>query len=384
MKLENITLGSKRICILLLGITCNLAIADESEDRISVYKSNNLLPMEVELQSLETAGTTLKFTKSSLTWVKFPIATGNFSEDAISARRDKWSGILRYWSGAIKAIDSETGEELWDVDGDDIYLYLYDIANRNSPEANGITKEIAEYYLSVALDPSGNTYNGDIGTPRFEGINVPDAIDVAGMDLRDKNLSGDFSRLENLTPEQLSTANWGTSSSIGYKFPNGFDVGSLDFTGKYIYDCGLESCKGLTAEQLNSVASDHYQYWSEGIKLPSGMDLTGLNKLFPKTDYTNTVGLTVDMLNNNTGSLYGAILPAMDISGFTGGRGEWSYADFSNTTGLKASVIAAQYGNNLMGPVTISQATWDSYTTEEQEQIKNYVTVKPNRNHTGG
>ena len=64
--------------------------------------------------------------------------------------------------------------------------------------------------------------------------------------------------------------------------------------------------------------------------------------------------------------------------------GEWSYADFSNTTGLKASVIAAQYGNNLMGPVTISQATWDSYTTEEQEQIKNYVTVKPNRNHTGG
>ena len=171
------------------------------------------------------------------------------------------------------------------------------------------------------MDPSGNTYNGDIGTPRFEGINVPDAIDVAGMDLRGKNLSGDFSRLENLTPEQLSTANWGTSSSIGYKFPNGFDVGSLDFTGKYIYDCGLESCKGLTAEQLNSVASDHYQYWSEGIKLPSGMDLTGLNKLFPKTDYTNTVGLTVDMLNNNTGSLYGAILPAMDISGFTGGRG---------------------------------------------------------------
>ena len=74
----------------------------------------------------------------------------------------------------------------------------------------------------------------------------------------------------------------------------------------------------------------------------------------------------------------------MDISGFTGGRGEWSYADFSNTTGLKASVIAAQYGNNLMGPVTISQAMWDSYTTEEQEQIKNYVTVKPNRNHTGG
>lgn len=82
------------------------------------------------------------------------------------------------------------------------------------------------------------------------------------------------------------------------------------------------------------------------------------------------------MLNNSTGSLYGSTLPTMDVSGFTGGRGEWSYADFSKTTGLKASVIAAQYGNNLMGPVTISKSTWDSYTPEEQAQIQGYVKVK--------
>lgn len=58
------------------------------------------------------------------------------------------------------------------------------------------------------------------------------------------------------------------------------------------------------------------------------------------------------------------------------GGGGWSYADFSKTTGLKASVIAAQYGNNLMGPVTISKSTWDSYTPEEQAQIQGYVKVK--------
>ena len=228
MKLENITLGSKRICILLLGITCNLAIADESIDRLSVYKSNKLLPNEVELQNLETEGSAIKFTTNSLSWTESPVITGNFSSEAIDARREKWSGLLKYWNGAIKAIDTETGEELWDVDGEDLYLYLYDIACGNSPEENGITKEIADYYLAVALDPSGNTYNGDIGTPRFEGINVPDTIDVAGMDLTGKSVSGDLSRLTNLTPEQLSTTEWGYSSSVNYKFPVGFDVSSLD------------------------------------------------------------------------------------------------------------------------------------------------------------
>ena len=377
MKIKNIVQGSKGLYILLLGISCNIALADESIDRLSVYKSNKLLPNEVELQNLETEGSAVKFTTNSLSWTESPVITGNFSSEAIDARREKWSGLLKYWNGAIKAIDTETGEELWDVDGEDIYLYLYDIACGNSPEENGITKEIADYYLAVALDPSGNTYNGDIGTPRFEGINVPNTIDVAGMDLTGKSVSGDLSRLTNLTPEQLSTTRWGDSSSVNYKFPVGFDVSSLDFTGKYIYNCGLESCKGLTTEQLNSVSSDHFQYWAQGIKLPAGMNLTGLNKLFPQTDYTNTTGITVEMLNNSTGSLYGATLPTMDVSGFYGGKGEWSYADFSNTTGLKASVIAAQIGKNLMGPVIISQMTWNSYSEEDKAKIENYVEVKP-------
>lgn len=377
MKIKNIVQGSKGLYILLLGISCNIALADESIDRLSVYKSNKLLPNEVELQNLETEGSAVKFTTNSLSWTESPVITGNFSSEAIDARREKWSGLLKYWNGAIKAIDTETGEELWDVDGEDLYLYLYDIACGNSPEENGITKEIADYYLAVALDPSGNTYNGDIGTPRFEGINVPNTIDVAGMDLTGKSVSGDLSRLTNLTPEQLSTTRWGDSSSVNYKFPVGFDVSSLDFTGKYIYNCGLESCKGLTTEQLNSVSSDHFQYWAQGIKLPAGMNLTGLNKLFPQTDYTNTTGITVEMLNNSTGSLYGATLPTMDVSGFYGGKGEWSYADFSNTTGLKASVIAAQIGKNLMGPVIISQMTWNSYSEEDKAKIENYVEVKP-------
>lgn len=377
MKIKNIVQGSKGLYILLLGISCNIALADESIDRLSVYKSNKLLPNEVELQNLETEGSAVKFTTNSLSWTESPVITGNFSSEAIDARREKWSGLLKYWNGAIKAIDTETGEELWDIDGEDLYLYLYDIACGNSPEENGITKEIADYYLAVALDPSGNTYNGDIGTPRFEGINVPNTIDVAGMDLTGKSVSGDLSRLTNLTPEQLSTTRWGDSSSVNYKFPVGFDVSSLDFTGKYIYNCGLESCKGLTTEQLNSVSSDHFQYWAQGIKLPAGMNLTGLNKLFPQTDYTNTTGITVEMLNNSTGSLYGATLPTMDVSGFYGGKGEWSYADFSNTTGLKASVIAAQIGKNLMGPVIISQMTWNSYSEEDKAKIENYVEVKP-------
>ena len=377
MKIKNIVQGSKGLYILLLGISCNIALADESIDRLSVYKSNKLLPNEVELQNLETEGSAVKFTTNSLSWTESPVITGNFSSEAIDARREKWSGLLKYWNGAIKAIDTETGEELWDVDGEDLYLYLYDIACGNSPEENGITKEIADYYLAVALDPSGNTYNGDIGTPRFEGINVPNTIDVAGIDLTGKSVSGDLSRLTNLTPEQLSTTRWGDSSSVNYKFPVGFDVSSLDFTGKYIYNCGLESCKGLTTEQLNSVSSDHFQYWAQGIKLPAGMNLTGLNKLFPQTDYTNTTGITVEMLNNSTGSLYGATLPTMDVSGFYGGKGEWSYADFSNTTGLKASVIAAQIGKNLMGPVIISQMTWNSYSEEDKAKIENYVEVKP-------
>ena len=377
MKIKNIVQGSKGLYILLLGISCNIALADESIDRLSVYKSNKLLPNEVELQNLETEGSAVKFTTNSLSWTESPVITGNFSSEAIDARREKWSGLLKYWNDAIKAIDTETGEELWDVDGEDLYLYLYDIACGNSPEENGITKEIADYYLAVALDPSGNTYNGDIGTPRFEGINVPNTIDVAGMDLTGKSVSGDLSRLTNLTPEQLSTTRWGDSSSVNYKFPVGFDVSSLDFTGKYIYNCGLESCKGLTTEQLNSVSSDHFQYWAQGIKLPAGMNLTGLNKLFPQTDYTNTTGITVEMLNNSTGSLYGATLPTMDVSGFYGGKGEWSYADFSNTTGLKASVIAAQIGKNLMGPVIISQMTWNSYSEEDKAKIENYVEVKP-------
>lgn len=377
MKIKNIVQGSKGLYILLLGISCNIALADESIDRLSVYKSNKLLPNEVELQNLETEGSAVKFTTNSLSWTESPVITGNFSSEAIDARREKWSGLLKYWNGAIKAIDTETGEELWDVDGEDLYLYLYDIACGNSPEENGITKEIADYYLAVALDPSGNTYNGDIGTPRFEGINVPNTIDVAGMDLTGKSVSGDLSRLTNLTPEQLSTTRWGDSSSVNYKFPVGFDVSSLDFTGKYIYNCGLESCKGLTTEQLNSVSSDHFQYWAQGIKLPAGMNLTGLNKLFPQTDYTNTTGITVEMLNNSTGSLYGATLPTMDVSGFYGGKGEWSYADFSNTTGLKASVIAVQIGKNLMGPVIISQMTWNSYSEEDKAKIENYVEVKP-------
>lgn len=377
MKIKNIVQGSKGLYILLLGISCNIALADESIDRLSVYKSNKLLPNEVELQNLETEGSAVKFTTNSLSWTESPVITGNFSSEAIDARREKWSGLLKYWNGAIKAIDTETGEELWDVDGEDLYLYLYDIACGNSPEENGITKEIADYYLAVALDPSGNTYNGDIGTPRFEGINVPNTIDVAGMDLTGKSVSGDLSRLTNLTPEQLSTTRWGDSSSVNYKFPVGFDVSSLDFTGKYIYNCGLESCKGLTTEQLNSVSSDHFQYWAQGIKLPAGMNLTGLNKLFPQTDYTNTTGITVEMLNNSTGSLYGATLPTMDVSGFYGGKGEWSYADFSNTTGLKASVIAAQIRKNLMGPVIISQMTWNSYSEEDKAKIENYVEVKP-------
>lgn len=377
MKIKNIVQGSKGLYILLLGISCNIALADESIDRLSVYKSNKLLPNEVELQNLETEGSAVKFTTNSSSWTESPVITGNFSSEAIDARREKWSGLLKYWNGAIKAIDTETGEELWDVDGEDLYLYLYDIACGNSPEENGITKEIADYYLAVALDPSGNTYNGDIGTPRFEGINVPNTIDVAGMDLTGKSVSGDLSRLTNLTPEQLSTTRWGDSSSVNYKFPVGFDVSSLDFTGKYIYNCGLESCKGLTTEQLNSVSSDHFQYWAQGIKLPAGMNLTGLNKLFPQTDYTNTTGITVEMLNNSTGSLYGATLPTMDVSGFYGGKGEWSYADFSNTTGLKASVIAAQIGKNLMGPVIISQMTWNSYSEEDKAKIENYVEVKP-------
>ena len=367
MKIKNIVQGSKGLYILLLGISCNIALADESIDRLSVYKSNKLLPNEVELQNLETEGSAVKFTTNSLSWTESPVITGNFSSEAIDARREKWSGLLKYWNGAIKAIDTETGEELWDVDGEDLYLYLYDIACGNSPEENGITKEIADYYLAVALDPSGNTYNGDIGTPRFEGINVPNTIDVAGMDLTGKSVSGDLSRLTNLTPEQLSTTRWGDSSSVNYKFPVGFDVSSLDFTGKYIYNCGLESCKGLTTEQ----------FWAQGIKLPAGMNLTGLNKLFPQTDYTNTTGITVEMLNNSTGSLYGATLPTMDVSGFYGGKGEWSYADFSNTTGLKASVIAAQIGKNLMGPVIISQMTWNSYSEEDKAKIENYVEVKP-------
>ena len=377
MKIKNIVQGSKGLYILLLGISCNIALADESIDRLSVYKSNKLLPNEVELQNLETEGSAVKFTTNSLSWTESPVITGNFSSEAIDARREKWSGLLKYWNGAIKAIDTETGEELWDVDGEDLYLYLYDIACGNSPEENGITKEIADYYLAVALDPSGNTYNGDIGTPRFEGINVPNTIDVAGMDLTGKSVSGDLSRLTNLTPEQLSTTRWGDSSSVNYKFPVGFDVSSLDFTGKYIYNCGLESCKGLTTEQLNSVSSDHFQYWAQGIKLPAGMNLTGLNKLFPQTDYTNTTGITVEMLNNSTGSLYGATLPTMDVSGFYGGKGEWSYADFSNTTGLKASVVAAQIGKNLMGPVIISQMTWNSYSEKDKAKIENYVEVKP-------
>ena len=67
----------------------------------------------------------------------------------------------------------------------------------------------------------------------------------------------------------------------------------------------------------------------------------------------------------------------MDVSGFYGGKGEWSYADFSNTTGLKASVIAAQIGKNLMGPVIISQMTWNSYSEEDKAKIENYVEVKP-------
>jgi uncharacterized protein YjbI with pentapeptide repeats len=222
------------------------------------------------------------------------------------------------------------------------------------------------------------------GAANFNGIKFP-VMDFTGLTVVNRTFSGaDLSKVTGLTDVMINTLAWDAFTN-GTILP-AMDVSTLNFGWLYIYGSDFTYTTGLNVGQLYPGIDLHNTVlpamdltglvvngWNDfsgtdltkvtgftvamlnaagsvsGVKLPLGMNVTGLTRTdLYRTDYSNTIGLTVPMLNASR--FLPSKLPVMDVTGLT--ILELRETDLSNVTGFSIAMLnAATDTNSLKLPV---------------------------------
>ena len=156
----------------------------------------------------------------------------------------------------------------------------------------------------------------------ISGIILPPSFDMTGFDANGKTLSNiDLSDTQNLSAASFN----GATRLYNITLPSGFNLTGLNTSGMTLAKMNLKNTTGLTVQMLNDAQLEGEILLPDGFNV-TGLDLTGQNHA---TDFSNTVGLTIEMLDNST-VFSGKIPPGLDISNL----------DYSNAvSGTMASPI---------------------------------------------
>ena len=255
------------IVFIACALPAGLAVADVSSDRVDTYKSNKLLPSEVQIATVNsvasnTAGVAV-FSLNILSW--------NSYSNAMSASVDKFLD----WTKA------------------DFEAFFADYANApDFEEARNALSQFGNDHVQGAVisDEDAlallqNQFNTLVNQYSYQLFPV---FPCEGLDFTGLNISYiDFSNCTGLTGEQLAS----TSTFAGAVLP-AVDFTGVDLTSKILMYVDFSQCTGLTGEQLASAST------FEGAQLPA-VDFTGVDLSFKNlrsVDFSQCTGLTGEQL----------------------------------------------------------------------------------------
>lgn len=265
--MRKIKLFKKTIIFILCALPAGLAVADVSSDRIDTYKSNKLLPSEVQIATINSVSSeatgVVVFSMDTLSWKSY----NNVSDAFISKYMD-WTkeDFEAFFANSDNSSEFEYAWKFLSQTGND-HLQGATISDED------------------ALALLQNQFNTLVNQYRFA---LFPAFPCEGLDFTGLMLAGiDFSNCSGITGNQLASAMF--ISTCTFK---DVDFNGADISGINAQRLDISACTGLTAEQLSSVKSIYE--W----KLPA-MDLTNVNLTgidAAEADFSKCTGLTADQL----------------------------------------------------------------------------------------
>ena len=204
-----------------------LAVADVSSDRVDTYKSNKLLPSEVQIATVNsvasnTAGVAV-FSPNILSW--------NSYSNTMSAAMGKFMDWTRadfetFFADSANAPDFE---EAWNAlsqfGNDHVQGAVISDEDALALLQNQFNTLVKQYVFSSALFP----------------VFPCEGLDFTGLML--SNI--DFSNCSGITGEQLAS-----TLSFGAAVLPAVDFTGVDLTSKSLLDVDFSQCTGLTGEQI--------------------------------------------------------------------------------------------------------------------------------------
>ena len=196
-------------------------------------------------------------------------------------------------------------------------------------------------------------------TTDLRAVTLPEGFDLTGLNSTGVKISSiDLSKTVGLTTKMLNDADSTMGDLI---LPTGFDMTGFSASGKSLYNVDLSNTINLQASSLNGATK------LDNITLPpsfnlSGLDATGMT--LEDMNFKNTTGLTVKMLNDAT--LKGKIvLPdnfnvsTLDLTG------AMISTDFTNTVGLTIGILdtATRFTGKIPAGLDISTIDFNNAET---------------------